>query len=162
MSDIDVVSIVEPAIEILTSVDPAIEVVTEGVQGPAGPAGKDAQDYTVTAQSPISGHRVVMFDRVTGALAYASCKVASDSTRALGISSNAAGIGGSVVIRTTGEMSEPSWAWSPDLPIFLGADGVLTQVEPSAASGDQFSLVVGIALTPTRIFVRLGAPLFLA
>ena len=109
--------------------------------------------------APLSGHRVV---RISGGgeLAYASSADAADATNVIGISQNAAAAGGNVNVQTFGPMDEPSWSWTQGLPVFCGIDGVLTQIVPESGSS-VFSLVVGTALLPTRIYVDIKQPIIL-
>jgi hypothetical protein len=61
-------------------------------------------------------------------------------------------------IQTGGLMSEGSWSWIPDLPVFVGAAGTLTQVAPLAG----FNLIVGIATSSTQIFIGAKSPIVLS
>jgi hypothetical protein len=55
-----------------------------------------------------------------------------------------------------GEMADSAWTWTPGLPIYLGTGGVLTQVYSPAWA---FCLIVGAALTATRIVVDFRDPI---
>lgn len=151
----------ENDIELVLYDEPTVEIVSEGIQGPPGPAGKDSQQYRAIALNPIGGHRALVFAQ-TGELAYADSKTASHIGRVIGISLNAASPGFEVSIAFQGDVEEPSWSWVPDKPIWVGADGALTQIEPSVENGDAFSQVIGFAWTPTKVFIRIQPPLSLA
>ncbi len=127
----------------------------EGPQGPAGPAG-DGSKLTKIAGSAIGGHKVVIASGVSGA------QLADKDTPAhmhlvLGVTQGAASSGSPVDIQTVGEMIEPSWSWSAG-PVFLGSNGNLTQTPP--ASG--FQLLIGTAIAPTVLMIKIGAPISLS
>jgi hypothetical protein len=151
----------ENDIELVVYDEPTVEVVTEGIQGPPGPAGKDAQQYRAIALFPMSGHRAVVFAQ-TGELQYADAKDPTHIGRVVGITLNAANPGFEVSIALHGDVEEPSWSWEPNKPVWVGSNGVLTQVEPSVENGDAFSQVIGFAWTPTKVFLRVQPPLSLA
>jgi hypothetical protein len=55
-------------------------------------------------------------------------------------------------------MTEPSWDWTPGLPLYVGPDGILVQSPP--ASG--FIREIGLAVSPTSIVIRHMVPITLA
>jgi hypothetical protein len=141
-----------------------LTLVSESVQGPQGIPGVDGADPSIVkviVGAPFSGHRMVMFDSA-GVVAYATSKNALHARRVVGMTLNAASIGGELSIRLLGDIVEPTWSWNVNLPVWLGDNGVLTQTEPSKAAGDAFSLVVGFAMTPTRVYLKTTEPVFLA
>lgn len=123
---------------------------------PQGPAGGSASVYTAT--TPIGGHRVLTMT-AGGDLAYASNDDVDSIGRVLGISINAAGAGGSVSVVRAGDVEEPSWDWVVSLPIYLGANGMLTQTPPESPA--VFSLIVGFPLTSTSLFFSPREPITL-
>lgn len=125
----------------------------QGIQGLPGPAGATVVQYE--AAIPIGGHRVVVLE--SSLVVYADSSVAAHANKILGLSIGAVDAGGMASIQTGGEIEEPSWAWQPDFPIFLGINGLLTQTVPEAG----FSLIVGFPITTTRIFINLREPLIL-
>jgi len=117
-------------------------------------------DQTVirkTAAVTIGGHRVV--------------RVASDGVRlvsseellhagaAVGITTGAALAGDLATVKFSGEISEPSWNWTPTFPVFIGNEGQLKQSPPSFP--DAFSQVVGIATSATSIAINIQSPIIL-
>lgn len=146
------------------------QLVTEGGRvGPRGPQGEpgvkgDKGDpggitITRTTSTAISGHRMVLLDG-SGLVDYASNTSLSHATRIVGMTTNAAALGDSVNIAMYGEVTEPSWNWDISKPVYLGGDGYLTQVEPSAPTA-KFSVVVGFPVTPTTLFINIGIPITL-
>lgn len=101
----------------------------------------------------ISGHRVIK--AADGKADYASSTVFDDANKVLGISAGAALAGSEATIKTSGVMTETSWNWNVNLPVFNGVDGLLTQSSPSVG----YSLVVGIPISPTTILVSVKQPI---
>lgn len=130
---------------------------TQGAQGPAGPSGGAA--ISVTAASAIGGHRIVVLDDA-GAPAYASNQDINHLSKVLGMTLNAANPGDTLSIVRTGDVVEPTWNWTLNLPVFLGTNGLLTQTPPSTPA--LFSQVVGFPITATKMFVNIREPILLS
>jgi len=105
---------------------------------------------TANAAVALSGHRVVT-PRPDGTLEYASNAVASHLHAPLWITQGAVTIGQSATVLAYGSLTESSWAWTPGGPLFLGADGLLTQIPP-VAPGALFSAQIGTATRATAAF----------
>lgn len=69
----------------------------------------------------------------------------------LGITLSGANAGSSVTIQTTGEITDSNWNWTTEGRVFLGANGALTQT-PSPTG---MHVLIGIALSPNRIWIRI-------
>lgn len=98
----------------------------------------------------LSGHRLVAVDGA-GAMVYAS------DFNAIGLTLNAALVGGNVAVQQSGFVSEPSWNWTPSLPIFQAEMGQLTQVRPVTGTLRR----VATALSPTKIALDFQPPTIL-
>ncbi len=127
-----------------------IEVISLLQQGPAGPPGP-VSGYL--AGSNLSGHRAVIVDE-NSKVVYADNQTPSHTSKVLGITLGAAVIDDTVSVRTFGEVQEPSWNWTLDQPIYLGANGVLTQALPITG----FLLVLAFPISPTKIFISIKQP----
>jgi hypothetical protein len=114
----------------------------------------DGDARTVTAAANLSGHRAVKLS-APGAV-YADSHTVADAGRTIGITTGAAANGTSVTVQTAGPLTESSWSWTPAAPIYVGANGALTQTVPAVGNGARFSQRVGYAVTPTEMFVDLG------
>lgn len=124
-------------------------VVQVGAQGVPGPPGGDGStDIQKIAGEALGGHRAVVLNG-SGQAIYADRSTPSHAHKMLGITTGAASSGASVTIRTRGEITEGSWAWTLDLPIFLGTSGQLTQTAP--ASG--FVARIGFPINATTIYI---------
>lgn len=110
------------------------------------------------ADGALSGHRII---RATGpsTAGYASALDATHADDVLGMTTGAAASGADVPYVTDAEVSEPSWAWVPLEPLYLAADGFMTQASPSSVDAT-FSLVVGFATGPTTARIRVETPIY--
>lgn len=145
-----------------TLLEPVQELVllTEAQQGPPGPPGAPGQAgvayVTFNARGAIGGHRAVCA-AFSGGARYADSRNVVGAVSVLGISLHAAEDGEDLNVATSGEVIEPSWSWVQDLPIFVGVEGVLTQVPPDTG----FQLVVAIATSPTSALLSIKQPIIL-
>lgn len=158
-------TIIKELIQLGTVVSPGLQGLPgpPGREGPPGPAGLPGSGsgtgVLALAGIDLSGHRVVRAQG-DGSVTYASAESPSDVWSILGMTTGASQVGAEVPVVTYGEVSEPTWSWTPDRPVYLGSDGVLTQVVPTFPSS-AFSLIVGFALTPTKLFFNPRDPLVL-
>ena len=163
MSEYKVTINVPEAIKATVVPPSPIKATLQVGQGPAGaqgaPGSSGATSYIYSAAQPISGHRAVMLNGA-GEVTYPSAANLSDASLVLGVSTNAASTGQAVTVVRTGEVTEPSWNWVGRNPVYLGIDGVLTQNVP-VLPASLFSLVIGIPISPTKLFVNVQQPLVL-
>jgi hypothetical protein len=75
--------------------------------------------------------------------------------QALGLTLSAGQAGDDVTVLPLGEAEDAGWNWQPG-PVWLGLDGMLTQIPPETGA----LLRIGSALGPQRLYVRLEAPIF--
>jgi len=115
---------------------PAGDVGPDGPPGPPGVAGTP-----VVAAVDLGGHRAIT---VFGQ--YAS---PDDEDILAGITTNAVKAGDTTYALRDGIITEPSWSWTPGLPIFIASGGVLTQSPPTSAKIRR----VAWAMTSTTINV---------
>lgn len=141
---------------VIVTREPEITLIDVGTQGPPGPPGEMGSAYVeFPAAVPLGGNRVVRV--LAGEAAYADHTTVADANLVLGITRGAVVAGALAQIQTGGLMTEPSWAWTPDAPVFVGPVGTLTQVPPTAG----FNLIVGVATSPTQIFIGARMPIVL-
>lgn len=132
-----------------------------GVPGPPGPPGPSGEGgYAITLERPahgaLSGHRVVV-ERSDGTWEYADNATADHMHRPPALTTGASADGALCQAVAFGEVDEPSWGWTPGLPLFLGETGVLTHTAPVTPA--VFLLEVGAALSATRIFFDPKTPI---
>lgn len=95
-----------------------------------------------------------------GVVVYAQPQVDSTprSRLVLGIALDTGAPGATIRVARSGLYDDPSWSWTPEIPIVLGADGLLTQELPADAGILQ---VLGTALEAQRMLIRIDPPILL-
>ena len=109
------------------------------------------------ASTSISALRITTLE--SGSAVYADPTDLDHASAALGFVTTAASGGASVTGYIYGSFSDPSWSWNVSAPIWLGANGTLTQTQP--ASPSVFSRVVAVATSSTSIFFEPQPPILL-
>ena len=125
-----------------------VTVAAVGDQGPPGPSG--STDFTAIAAQALGGQRVCIINTL-GQADYATNTTASHKWLAVAISVGAASSGATVTLRTTGLLTEPSWAWTAGAPVYLSTTGLLTQTAPVSPA---FLRVIGVATSATTVFIQ--------
>lgn len=123
-------------------------------QGPSGPPGAGVSN-TLSAVQALGGHRAVVSAGEHGA-DYADAYNPAHVGRVIGVTTGAASQDSEVSVQSFGPLEELSWSWVAGEDIFLGANGLLTQVLPPEVA---FMQRVGQALTPTRMWVDISEPI---
>ena len=122
-----------------------VKAATRTVLNVSGLAGA-ASFVVVEAATPLSALKVVTHDG-----RYADH---TDPTT-IAIAGITVTAGLTVQVQTYGELTDAQWAWTPNLPLFVGTDGTLTQTEPATG----YFLRVGEAISATSIMVRIEPPI---
>lgn len=143
----------------LRTLQPGDGIAIENGDGDAGDPVIGLAPLTKVADGPLSGHRII---RATGpdTAAYASASNETHADDVLGMTTGAAAAGAQVPYVIDAEVTEPSWNWTPLLPLYLAADGLMTQTSPGIGEAE-FSLVVGFATGPTSARIRIETPIYL-
>ena len=110
---------------------------------------KPAGVFSAITASAIGGHRVVAF-RTDGTVEYADNTNTGHRHSSVAVSTQAASAGQPINVVALGPVVEPSWAWTPQVLVFVGTNGLLTQTPPVNPS---FSRPIGVATSATSIFV---------
>lgn len=129
-------------------------VVQGGIQGPPGVPGASNQFEYVVAGQAIGGNRAVTVNNV-GQLVYPD--ISSPDSRVYGITTHSSVQGELTTVQITGTQTEPSWNWDVTLPVFVGANGTLTQTAPVTGQ----TLVVGYPNGPTKLFIDRQPPIYM-
>lgn len=147
----------EVEIEYLVSLQmPELETVAVGEQGPPGipgvpgPAGGSA--FQRTAGQIVSALRAVY--ELDGQVFYLDYRDAEHINLLLGITLTAAQALEPINVQRSGVLDDDSWNWAPG-PVWLGADGALTQTPPT----EGFDVLLGAAVSATRITLNLNDPI---
>lgn len=126
-----------------------------GPRGPAGSSGTGSDvgqvKLTVIASANLSGHRAIT-RRIDGTVEYADNTTASHLHAPIWLTMSAVSLGAETEVLVYGTLTEPSWSWVPQLPLYLGTNGVITQTPPSPP-GALFLAPLGVATGPTTVFV---------
>lgn len=120
----------------------------------AGASG--ASDLAYIADGALGGHRVVRAT-TAGKVGYVDPSDPAQAHAALGLTTGAAIDGAPIYVRYGGALTEPSWSWTPNQPIFAGASGIPTQTPP--VSG--FHAPIGVATSATSMVVQIKTPVVL-
>jgi hypothetical protein len=142
------------SIQGLPSGDQFIVLNSEGPQGVVGPT---AADIEMPAGVALSALRAV---RISAGLAfYVDNQTLSHAHTCIGLSFNAVAPNGAVVIKSSGFLEDTNFAFLVDKPIYIGANGTLTQTPPQAPA--VFLLRVGVAVSATKFFIKIERPILL-
>ncbi len=137
----------------------AAVVVAPGTQGPAGPAGAPGPAGGSAVQR-IAGEQLSALRlayELDGVVRYLDAHDAEHIDLAAGITLTAAGQGELINLQLSGPLDDSTWSWAPG-PVWLGAEGTLTQSPPV----EGFLLYVGAAVSLTRIIINIDQPVGLA
>lgn len=141
-----------------TVLEREIHVITVGEMGPAGPEGPPgsgggaSSTVTKNCDEVISAYRAVVSNGADGILLAQNTNLAHRNN-VIGITTQAGVLNDDIIVQKFGELTFAGWAWTPGLPIFVGANGQLTQTPP--ANPAVFSQIVAQALTATKIDILL-------
>jgi hypothetical protein len=125
--------------------------ITIGIPGPAGPAGSAGSSMVnYTAGDNLGGHKAVILNS-SEKVFYADSSNLIHLNKIIGITTRAAVVNTSVEIQTFGELVEPSWNWDTSKPLFIGTNGLLTQVVPQTGFIQQAATII----SPTKIFINI-------
>lgn len=128
------------------------EMGPPGIQGPPGTGGGDTSSITKNCDEAISAYRAVISNGADGILLAQNTNIAHRNN-VIGITTQAGALNDDVDVQKFGELTFAGWAWTPGLPIFVGANGLLTQTPP--VNPAVFSQIVAQALTATKIDILL-------
>ena len=112
-----------------------------------GDRGLPGFSSSVVAAEALGGHRAVTVDGFHASPA--------DADKLAGISMTSGVFGATVDVVVKGLMEEGSWNWTPGLPVFIGAAGVLTQ-NPSTTG---LIRRIAWAVSPTSLNVDILPPI---
>lgn len=108
-----------------------ILVPVPGIPGPPGTPGGSSLYIQRHTDIALSGHRAVVPDGA--GLAYADSSDLDHLHDPVWLTDAAWTSGATASVLAHGQLTEPTWNWTLDQPIFLGLSGALTQVIPPGA-----------------------------
>lgn len=135
---------------------PKVRAVIPATQGPTGAPGANgsAPEVTAPAGANMSAGRAVVM--LAGSFFYFQPTNPAHVGRLVGITKTSATISNPVAAQTGGIISDVSFAFTPDLPVFIGTDGELTTTPPGAGNLVQ---KVGLSLTAGQILLNFNITL---
>lgn len=108
----------------------------------------------------LGGHRIVVIT-TDGHAIYADSHTLAHAHKVIGITTESASTGSLVRIQLSGLLTEPSWSWTLDEPLWAAANGMLTQTPPDSSTGDAFSQIVGTPIAATAAIISIQQPIVL-
>lgn len=85
-------------------------------------------DVTIIAQEVVNAYRAVGYDGLF------TQPNADSLSRYAGITRMATVIGDPIDVVRSGLMTEAGWNWTPNQPVFISVNGVITQTQPTAGN----------------------------
>ncbi len=156
--DTDLVVVTEHELSVVEiTTEDSIVVVSDcvGVPGPQGPPGvggdSDRLEFDVEAGLDVQAFHLVVPRALETNVRHGLPDFLPHATRPLWITLHAALEGETVRVVGLGRVENPGWSWTQD-PIYLGADGTLTQVVPEAPDA-VFATQVGYPINETTIYL---------
>lgn len=138
--------------------EPRVDLLTEARQGPPGPPGMpgpaSGQALQRTAAEILSALRGV-YELPSGQVALADSSQEDHVFSLLGVTLTAADAGQPVNVQRAGVIDDAGWSWTPGQRVYLGQGGALVQQPPEAG----FDVLIGMALTATRLLLNLQDPI---
>lgn len=95
---------------------------------------------------------------VNGELVYADSANASHYFKTCGITETSATVGNNANVRYDGIVKNDGWSFTPELPVFLGESGNVTQNPESGV----FLLQLGHAVTANTVYIEIKTPIMRA
>ena len=120
-------------------------------------AGSQILSLPIEAAVGMSALRVVAARSSDGRLIYASATNPAHAFTVFGLLRSSVTASEPVAVLTEGQVSDSSWNWSIGSPIFLGANGTLTQNAPQSG----FLIQVATPITPHTIEFEIQEPILL-
>ena len=149
--------IIDDESEIIIEVDTDVEVLeaaAQGPQGPAGPPGPAGGTSHVRNSAAALSALLVVWEDELGVVRPLDSTDEDHIDLLCGLTLTATSDAGQVTVQRTGAVDDLAWSWVPGR-VHLGADGALTQSPPSTG----FDVLVGVAVSPTRLILNFQDPI---
>ena len=152
-----ILSVAEEVTQILSVAEEVTQILSVAEQGPPGPPGpagpSGATTFVRQSAGALSAMRIVWEDEA--GVVFALDSADEDHIDLLcGLTLTATSDAGQVTVQRTGAVDDLAWNWTPGR-VYLGADGALTQSPPSTG----FDVLVGVAVSPTRLILNFQDPI---
>lgn len=136
----------------------SLVLLSEGIQGPPGPAGipGPAGGQLMQRRAGMdTSALLVVYEDIFGEVWPADPGVESDVLALLGVTVSAAARRQPVNVQRTGHIDDAAWQLQPGKRVYLGRQGNLTQEPPAAG----YDVLIGMALTSTRLLLNIQDPI---
>ncbi len=117
------------------------------------------ESISVIAGAALGGHRIVYLDSAHEAQ-YASNQTTDHALTSLGMTLGAVAENDTVEVQRSGEVVEPTWSWTLNVPVYLGDNGQLTQTPPTTPA--LFQRIIGFPTAATKLYLSFREPVFIA
>ena len=114
-------------------------------------ADRGAEEITPVAAVAVGAFKAVAF-RADGRIEPASHDNPAHCSRLAGVTLAAVAAGATARVSVNGLVRSGGWTWTPGAPVFVGANGDLTQTAPATG----FAQPIGTAVAVDAIQVRIG------
>jgi hypothetical protein len=153
-SPIDIGTLIAGSLPVEAYPQSIIDYVDDVIAAVVAGESKSLYSYNFIATQSLSALRIIDLTNLT----YASSDNLSQAFVSLGFVNQAVSIGGTFKTITQGLVSDSSWNWQLDKPIFLGINGFLTQTYPN---NSLFCKIVASVISTQKIFINFGEPIIL-
>jgi len=119
-------------------------------------SGGSSNTVSLKAAEALSGFRVV-YQGGPGQVRFVDPTTPTRAFLPLGVTTASSTAGASIPVQVSGLLSVGASIFTPGLPVWCGAGGVLTQTAPAAG----VSIMVGLAVTPTQLVVAPQPPVLI-
>lgn len=144
MSNIELIEVSPTEIELIEIQSAGVTVIEKN------------SEFSWVCGQTLSGHKAVTFN-ATGGLIYADKDTPVHGCKVAGITTHAAEMFQFCRVLRHGEITEPSWFWDVNLPVFVGNSGELTQTPPVTG----FSVIIGFPIRTDTLSVRIQTTVYL-
>lgn len=142
---------------VLEQSEPEEIIITEVVQGPPGPPGMPGPaggtSHIRTSAAALSALLVVWEDEL-GVVRPLDSADEDHIDLLCGLTITGTSSAGPVTVQRTGAVDDTAWSWTPGR-VYLGTSGALTQTPPN----NGFDVLVGVAVSPTRLILSFQDPI---
>ncbi len=132
-----------------------VAVAEQGPRGPQGIPGPAGGAAFVRKSSGALSALLIVWEDSAGVVRPLDCSDVDHIDLICGLTLTAAAAGpGEVTVQRSGPVDDAAWSWTPGR-VYLGASGALTQTPPA----NRFDVLVGVAVSATRLFLNIQDPI---
>lgn len=122
----------------------------QGIAGPQGPRGDNAELLRVIAGENIGAQRIVAVN-AAGKAVYADAQNPAHAKCVVGITTASVLASEELSVQVAGKMSDSGWSFTPGAALFLGSNSLLSEIPPSTG----FVKIMGFSVAPTQAVIQM-------